>query len=297
MNVIKRRKTVNYLQLNNFPVQKDLDDLAAIGLLTYIMSLPEDWVLHKTQLQSKFTRRKVDSAWKILVENKYAIGFICYINGKKTYHYNVSDIAFSKEDYIEFANETLKEILKETSSISSLKEIPDSPYKFIETPDETTAQNEQYMNEFTTAQIEQYKNYSTLYTVLNVQIQKKYIQRDESLIDEKEIDTNLSNLGNKIVNKEEEKTEEIINNLIMEYMLKGLNKSLCFRVLNEIMKNKNSIDNFGGYFRTCLETTLYRVNIKLGKVKPNPKFEAAIARMQAEGIPFYNWLDAEGEDE
>jgi hypothetical protein len=32
MSIIKRRKTVDYLQLHNYPVQKDLEDLAAIGL-------------------------------------------------------------------------------------------------------------------------------------------------------------------------------------------------------------------------------------------------------------------------
>jgi hypothetical protein len=181
MSIIKRRKTVDYLQLHNYPVQKDLEDLAAIGLLTYIMSLPQDWELHKTQLQKKFSRRKVDGAWKILVEKKYAIGFICYADRKKTYHYNVSDIPFTEEEYFQFANDTLEELLKEHESVSSIKEIPDSPYKIYQVQDEipegiTTAQIEQY----TIAQIEQYKKYSTIYTVLNVQIQKKYITKEIS---------------------------------------------------------------------------------------------------------------------
>lgn len=129
-NIIKRRKTADYTQINNFPVQEDIRDLASIGLLTYIMSLPADWTLHKTQLQSQFTRRKVDGAWKILVEKKYAIGFYAHVNGHKNYFYMVSDIAFTKDDFDDFVRETVEDLLHvEKASVHNILPIPDSPYK------------------------------------------------------------------------------------------------------------------------------------------------------------------------
>ncbi|MEK5205205.1 hypothetical protein NST55_28595 [Bacillus sp. FSL R10-2789] len=197
MSIIKRRKTVQYLQLNNFPVQEDLDDLSAIGLLTYVMSLPEDWVLHKTQLQSTFSRRKVDGAWKILAEKKYAIGFICYLDGKKTYHYNVSDISFTEEEYLQFVDDALKELLEKGHQIRSIKEMPDNAYII---PDlSTTVQNVQ-QSEITTAQNVQYSMYSTISTVQNVQIQNKYNTKKQEQKNKNKENIKIDNYQGPIIN-------------------------------------------------------------------------------------------------
>ena len=120
-NIVKRRKTANYVQLNNFPIQEDLGDLQAIGLLTYIMSLPEDWILHKSQLQSTFTRRTVESAWGVLTQKNYAIGFSCYVSGikGKQYFYNVSDIAFTQKDYDSFVLDVISELTKDEKMVSN----------------------------------------------------------------------------------------------------------------------------------------------------------------------------------
>lgn len=127
-NVVKRRKTANYLQINNFPIQEDLGDLQAIGLLTYIMSLPEDWELHKTYLQSVFTRRTVESAWKILSLKRYAIGFSCYLEGNKgkQYFYNVSDMAFTQEDYNSFVFDVISLISEDGKTVSNIEAMKDS---------------------------------------------------------------------------------------------------------------------------------------------------------------------------
>mgnify|MGYP001058072996 CR=1 FL=1 len=129
MTIIKRRKTTNYLQVHNHPVQKDLEDLAAIGLLTYIMSLPEDWTIHKTQLQAQFTRRKTDGAWKILAQKGYAIGFSCYIKGRVKFFYTVSDIAFTQEEYLEFVESELKGLLNDPKIWDKKSIIPISNVK------------------------------------------------------------------------------------------------------------------------------------------------------------------------
>ncbi|EXJ17373.1 hypothetical protein Y693_28490 (plasmid) [Bacillus anthracis str. 95014] len=81
-NVIKRRHTIQYAQIHNNPLQNDLVDLRAIGLLSHLMSLPSDWIIYKTQLYKKFSRKNIDAAWKELANKNYIIGFNCYVNGK-----------------------------------------------------------------------------------------------------------------------------------------------------------------------------------------------------------------------
>ncbi|KAB8128484.1 hypothetical protein F9U64_16260 [Gracilibacillus oryzae] len=126
-SIIKRRKTANYTQINNMPIQEDIMDLGAIGLLVYIMSLPESWELHKSQLHNHFTRRKVDSSWKVLVEKRYIIGFYCHVNGKKRYYYNVSDIPFTQDDYEQFILDVKDELESEENTVYNIEKIKDSP--------------------------------------------------------------------------------------------------------------------------------------------------------------------------
>lgn len=71
----------------------------------------------------------------------------------------------------------------------------------------------------------------------------------------KTINNNLVN-NNLLTNN-----QDTINKLIKEYMLKGLTKKLCFRVLDEVKLVKN-IKNFGAYLRKCLENTLFKSNVK-----------------------------------
>lgn len=136
MSVIKRRKTSKYLQLHNYPVQEDLDDLISIGLLTYIMSLPSDWTLYKTQLYSKFKRSQVDRGWRELAQKGYLVGCIVYVGKTKTYFYNVSDIVFTQDEYDDFVEEVLQNLEYPPKTV---KIMPDNLYQI------TTARIEQYL--------------------------------------------------------------------------------------------------------------------------------------------------------
>ncbi|PYE88087.1 hypothetical protein [Bacillus sp. 196mf] len=124
-NVIKRRHTYQYAQIHNKPLQSDLKDLRAIGLLSHLMSLPNDWVIYKTQLHKKFSRKNIDAAWKELANKSYIIGFNCYVNGKKQSFYNVSDIPFNESEYIQFVEETINELLESGVSIKSFSLMKD----------------------------------------------------------------------------------------------------------------------------------------------------------------------------
>lgn len=83
MSIIKRKKQDKFFIMSNHATQKELTSLSSIGLLAYIKSLPENFVLYKTFLQKKFTRRTVDNAWLELVQKNYIAGFSCYVDRKK----------------------------------------------------------------------------------------------------------------------------------------------------------------------------------------------------------------------
>lgn len=102
-------------------------------------------------------------------------------------------------------------------------------------------------------------------------------------INEKE---QFKNKKNNFVNKEGN-NQDIINSLVLEFMDKGLSKSVCFRVLDEI-GNKDDIWNFELYFRSRLQNTLYRSNVKHGRINPIEKIKK---NAESSGISFYNWLE------
>lgn len=66
---------------------------------------------------------------------------------------------------------------------------------------------------------------------------------------------------------------EIADNLVLEYIRKGLSKDLAFRVVEEVNR-KADVDNYGGYLRACLETTFNRWKRKQsynqGELPDNP---------------------------
>lgn len=99
----------------------------------------------------------------------------------------------------------------------------------------------------------------------------------------------LNNLGNNLLTSK----QEIIDKLILEYMQKGLSKEVCFMVLKEVEDNPD-VQNFGGYFRTCLKNTLYKHNVKHGLIDPYEKMRAAHEKIS---LPFYNWLDDNSDNE
>lgn len=85
--------------------------LEAIGLLVNLQSYPEDWELHKTELYKRYSkngRRKVESAWDLLVEKNYIVQFKKR-NGKKydfVYYFSVEP----------FDEQTVRNIEKEENA-------------------------------------------------------------------------------------------------------------------------------------------------------------------------------------
>jgi hypothetical protein len=305
-NVIKRRKTANYTQINNFPVQQDLQDLSAIGLLTYIMSLPEDWILHKTQLQNQFTRRKVDGAWRILVEKNYAIGFSCYVSGHKNYFYMVSDIAFTEQDFNDFVAEMINELEAKGKSGLHPEAIKDSNFKTIEekekeqeNPDSKAistdvrfVQHIEYSTNSTSTKKIKTKEKNTnkdLLTIVNLQENSISSEKNNS-VDEK---------SNVIITDEQhfrEQFTDICNSFYTVFAAGRWSKkqwnTLINKFIDETIENKRyrniPISKMNRYASNAIELMANRADYKRGKYDPMKNISGE--------KPFYDWLNNQKEE-
>lgn len=271
-NIIKRRHTSQYTQIHNGALQTELDDLRAIGLLSHIMSLPAEWVIRKTQLQSKFGRRPVDSAWKVLVEKGYIIGFVGYIGKLKSYFYLVSDIPFSEEDYVEFVKETIEET-KET--ITSIKPIPDCI--------------------FSTEHFVQYTNNSTNRANINKELINKDLKTNNKILNNKEIDDDKAN-SVAPAPKQIESLTDVINSLRLqtqELLTKRSFDSVLRKVVDKYEQGK--VANFRDYLVTSLNAKIEELELR--RIKEQAK--QSLARTSQSGaseeyagkVLFYNFLD------
>lgn len=181
MSIIKRKKQDKFFIMSNDAAQNDLENLASIGLLAYIISLPEDFKLYKTYLQNKFTRRTVDGAFKELTQKKYIAGYSAYINRKKQYFYIASDEKLTEKDFNIFVHETFYETLETTGHTpKNLQVINDNQFNIL--IDFTNVQNVHNSDVHSV----QYNMYSTTSTVPNAQIQinnnKEILKRNNTNI-------------------------------------------------------------------------------------------------------------------
>lgn len=99
--IVKVRKTNFYTQVHSHPIQQDLEDLRSIGLLAYVQSMSEDFILHKSFLYAKFSRRNVEAAIKELTAKNYWFSLKLHYQGQIIYAHYVSDVIFSEEQIIE----------------------------------------------------------------------------------------------------------------------------------------------------------------------------------------------------
>lgn len=167
MSIIKRKKQSQFFMMSNHAAQEELTLLSSIGLLAYIISLPEDFRLYKTYLQKKFTRRTVDNAFKELVEKKYIAGFSCYVDRKKEYFYIASDEQLNEKEFNVFVHESFYDIVN-TKEVTpkNLQTIPFNAFEIM--IDFSSVQNVQH----TDVQPVQHTMYSTSSDVPDVQIQR-----------------------------------------------------------------------------------------------------------------------------
>ncbi len=101
-NIKKFKKNKGHESISRNMLQ-DEDNLSigAIGLLSNLLSYPDSWQLHKTELYKRFKkskRAKIETAWDELVEEKYIVQFKKR-NGKRyEYVYYFQEERFTDED-------------------------------------------------------------------------------------------------------------------------------------------------------------------------------------------------------
>lgn len=283
-NIIKRRHTSQYTQVHNTPLQGDLTDLRAVGLLSHLMSLPADWVIYKTNLYNTFARRAVDNAWKMLVEKGYVVGFYCHLDGKRSYYYSVSDIPFTDDDYKEFVKETIEEA---KGNVTNVNPIPDCIHSIVQNVQQSnsscessTVRNEQL--EVNSAKRTTTKEINTNKTITNKTLNNIKIDDDKA---------NTSPAPKQI-----ESLTDIISSLRLqtqELLTKRSFDSVLRKVVDKHEQGK--VSNFRDYLVTSLNAKIEELELR--RIKEQAK--ESLARTSQSGaseeytgnILFYNFLD------
>lgn len=267
MSIIKRKKQDKFFIMSNHATQENLTSLNSIGLLAYIKSLPEDWIIYKTFLQKKFTRRTVDSAWSELVDKGYIAGFSCYVDRKKQYYYLVNDEPLSQNDYDEFITETIEEIAGSGFTAKNLQVIKDCKFGIVQ-----NVQHSENAENSSDVRFVQHKEYSTLSTVPSEQIQINTNKEIEQKHNNKEI---LKDVNIEISN--------IFDNLFSKYNDGIFSVEewsfICNQLKTETLANLSDIHNLPLYLDRAVYNICYKRKRKLGLVN-------------APEVPFYNWLES-----
>jgi hypothetical protein len=97
MSIVKSKHASNYTVLPNEIFTSGLS-IEAIGMLSYFLSLPHDWVIYKTQLHTQLNmgRDKVDRIFKELHEKGYLMSVKEFNNkGQFTYNHIIYDKPFN----------------------------------------------------------------------------------------------------------------------------------------------------------------------------------------------------------
>lgn len=173
MTIVRRRKTSEYAQLHNGLLQDERLSYSARGLASYLLSLPENWIIVKEQLYNhseKDGRKVVDRCFLELLQYGYMIAGYGYglkegsrsKRPVKQYEYIISDIPFTPEEIDEFYLELGQK----------WKSVDINPCNY---------------SDLSTVQKVQYKKNSTKSTPTKKDFKKKDLQKD---LEEEEIITN-----------------------------------------------------------------------------------------------------------
>ncbi|EOO65090.1 hypothetical protein IIC_06149 [Bacillus cereus VD021] len=280
-NIIKRRHTNQYAQIHNNPLQNDLVDLRAIGLLSHLMSLPSDWVIYKTQLYKKFSRKNIDAAWKELANKNYIIGFNCYIDGKKKSFYNVSDIPFVSEELSEFIRETCSELINSGASVKSLNLMSGGTLVITEKPTDVPLVHQLVSpKKISDVPLVQHSQYSTNGTYTK----EIYTNQRKTNIDDEDISNFLSSSKNSIQNPKinhtkhahtvdeiclSDKQISIITNKVRDIFKDKIQKRSFDSILKKCVNNykKGNVPNYENYLITSIENKITDLELRREREK------------------------------
>lgn len=101
MAIIKSKHSGNYTVLPNEIFKQDLS-IEAIGMLSYFLSLPHEWVIYKTKLHLTFniTQQKCDKIFKELQNKGYLISVKKFgKDGKVNWEHIVYDFPYNEKNH------------------------------------------------------------------------------------------------------------------------------------------------------------------------------------------------------
>ncbi|SDX01899.1 Replication initiator protein A (RepA) N-terminus [Marinococcus luteus] len=103
---------------------------------------------------------------------------------------------------------------------------------------------------------------------------KKFKPSNTELINPEFNNTELNIVNKKQVNNsnleydnQSSEDQSKVYEIEKQYMKKGLSKEVIQRVKEEVDSNRVKIDNYIAYYRSCLDNTLYKHNLKHGKIE------------------------------
>lgn len=116
---IREKVTTNYTCVSNKIIQSTKLKSEEKDVLIYLLSLPDDWIIYKSQIQIRYreslSKHKFDNAWKGLKEKGYVIGTKEKgTNGKfNSWRYEVRDKP--KSDILDSEMSVIREVENPTS--------------------------------------------------------------------------------------------------------------------------------------------------------------------------------------
>ncbi|SJZ45074.1 hypothetical protein SAMN02745116_00350 [Pilibacter termitis] len=108
---VKRFKEKGYESINREFLQNNELSLEARGLLSYMESMPKNYVFHKTQLYRCFEKNKktsIERIWNELLEENYLVAFRKREGTKYEYEYYFTQDKFSISDIEQLSKEMLE---------------------------------------------------------------------------------------------------------------------------------------------------------------------------------------------
>lgn len=254
---IKTLKTSHYMMLHNDVVQNQLQDIASLGILTYIMSLPAEFRIYKTTLAKRWGKANTNRAFDELIEKGYIVSIKFRDGQRNLYQYLASDLPIEKSQIIE----TIKEIdlpimeLKSCyedlnkSSISEVSKLEPSENAVKSTISQSPILNtsESFIQDesFTTGDYKVNNNKINNNKINNNKINKEIIietlQRDNVVIHSNNIDKNDQRLE-KIKNDNLDISTDWIDQIFLEAINKGKDNPYGY-VVSAIKKFRENTSN------------------------------------------------------
>jgi hypothetical protein len=284
--IIKRRKTSNFAQIQNHPLQT-LADIRATGVLAHLMSMPDNWVIRKTHLYSKYGRGPISSGIALLEKLGYWV-HLSYRDGRENIHlYHLSDVAFTESE----VEKMIFEVEKTGFKVKHISE----PFHHL-----LLTQNEGQVDPFSTVDFQQLNFNSPFSTVENRQLLNKDRQKNKEQINRNQ--RNIVNLQQASPFLEGEDFKQALATACHEHypqFAPGRWSKQAWQTLIESFveetyetgRFKNiSGDNIHSYAHASILNMVHSFDCKTGrktirKIIPNRP------------VPFYDWVSGTSEEE